>query len=278
MNQWFRDLYPLGLEIVSSSKHIDAHRRPVQTTVYAAPFSYWYDLVKPYGIVIFLSVIAAGYALYSYLRSGPQRRRDQVGLSKGIPVTSTSRDNRDTERQEREEGRGDPFGGDLRTHLAELDKKKEFQKKKAKEPKLMGLNLTDVCVNNLNRDDHVYYAEPYSPQGDKVEKEDPTKGQLMVRAPSDQADSKDRDPGSKTQENASPSPESWDMTQDHAEQHHSFSTMSKRTTVTSHDPTSGKQSTVTTETKLESKSSFAATRRRAMSFRRLSVGDVMEDW
>ena len=241
--------------------------------------------MKTHRLIIYISLAVVLVAVCSYLQAGHTQRRKASKLkllNQSYYEASASTQSQEARRYEEEESRRNEGGGCLRRHLVQLDERKQ-----AEEKRLFGINLTDISTDNLNRDDVERHSDLHAPQEEEQRKIDRTSKELVPSSrpannpsPGPQASALPttrRQPG-KTLTGADDKTSFHDCT--HLQRESSFSSessFSKRSTAVSNETDAQSQSSFTSQTNVTSKTSFTG-RSRAVSFRRLSVGDVMSDW
>ena len=271
-------------QIVISTKQINIGRKiqsyTLQTVTYVPhPASQWLDWMKTYRVIIGITLGAAVVAACSYLQSGHTQRKRARKLKQNNSYYQVSRSNQSHEAQshEIEESVQDKCSPNLRQHQVRRDKEE-----KTKEERLFGINLTDVSSNNQNRVDHEYSSNPSN-----AEEHDNSCRNLVAMSTEVYANPSDPEtqlpprngaqPGNTTS-NADNGHRLHNYT--HLQRQSSFSsetTFSKRNSITIALADGQGHSSFTKETNVSS-NARSTQRRRTLSFRRSSVGDILRDW
>jgi len=260
----------------------NGHRVLVQTSIFEPdPATLWLEWAKTYGVVIGITVGVAVVAACSYLQSGhTQGRKQKVRHGSYFEARKSTHSEESQRSEEIEESLTDRCG-DLRRHLVQLDKK---EKKKTEEKRFFGINLTDIQTDIINRDDHEYRCVTPSPAGEQREGETSSKElmpppKLPVGKAGNQQSRTPRSPNAERDETppyCNNARRFQHVTHHQAESSYSSeSTFSKSSTVVNHEK--GAQSRFTKETNVTTRSNTVR-RRRASSFRRMSSGDVVDNW
>jgi len=259
----------------------DGHRVLVQTSIFEPdPAALWLDWAKTYDVVVGITVGVAVVAACSYLQSG-HIQRTKLRQERYFEARKSTYAE-ESQRSEEVEERLTDGCGNLRRHLVYLDKK---GRKKTEEKRFLGINLTDIQTDVINRDDHEYRCATPGPPEEQREGREITSKELML--PPKMPVGKARDLQTRTPPSFNAEPGETPPRYDNARRfqhfaHHqdessysSESTFSKSSTVVNKEE--GAESRFTKETNVTAKTS-SIRRRRASSFRRMSSGDVVDGW
>ncbi len=260
----------------------NGHRVLVQTSIYEPdPAALWLDWAKTYGVVVGITVGVAVVAACSYLQSGHTQRK-KLRQERYFEARQSVHCEESQRSEEVEERLMDGYG-DLRRHLVQLDRK---GKEKTEEKRFLGINLTDIQTDVINRDDHEYRCVTPGPPEEQREDGNITSKELMARPKMPVG--KGRVPQTRTSPSFHAERGETHPRYDSARRfqhfaHHqdestysSESTFSKSSTVVNKEE--GAESRFTKETNVFTARTNSIRRRRASSFRRMSSGDVVDNW
>jgi len=250
----------------------NGHRVLVQTSIFEPdPAALWLDWAKTYGVVVGITVGVAVVAACSYLQSGHtqwKKLRQERYFEARQSVHCE-----ESQRSEEVEERLMHGCGGLRRHLVQLDRK---GKKKTEEKRFLGINLTDIQTDVINRDDHEYRCVTPGPPEEQWEDGDITSKELMPRPKMPVGKARDPQIGIPPSSNAERggTPPRYDNARrfQHFAHHQdessytSESTFSKSSTVVNNEK--GAESRFTKETNVTARTN-STRRRRASSFRRI---------
>ncbi len=259
----------------------NGHRVLVQTSIYEPdPAALWLDWAKTYGVVVGITVGVAVVAACSYLQSGHTQRK-KLRQERYFEARQSVHCE-ESQRSEEVEERLMDGCGDLRRHLVQLDRK---GKKKTEEKRILGINLTDIQTDVVNRDDYEYRCATPGPPEEQRENGDVTSKELMLPPKMHVGKARDPQTGRPPSFNAergatSPRYDSAFRFQHFAHlrdesSYSSESTFSKSRTVVNKE--GGAESRFTKQTNVTARTN-STRRRRASSFRRMSSGDVVDNW
>lgn len=253
----------------------------MQTSIYEPDSAaLWLEWVKTYGVVVGITVGVAVVAACSYLQPGVKEKARQGRYFEARQSVHSEASH--SQRSEETEESLMEGCGDLRRHLVQLDKK---GKKKTEEKRFLGINLTDIQTDIVNRDDHEYRCVTPGSPGEQREDGAVASRELISRPKMPVGKTRDPRTGTPPIFNAERGATPLHYGDVHRFQHFthqqdestysSESTFSKSSTVVNNGK--GADSRFTKETSITAKENYTR-RRRASSFRRMSSGDVVDDW